>query len=84
MTTKHLFQCNIKNQKEYHKKGFCFSDAGNEFLEVQKIDEPERWEEDYNYDFKIPLLEDDDKAKELAEAMGFVFLQGTYQCINVK
>lgn len=72
-----------KHHEEFHRKGFCFSDTGAEFLEVQKIDSPEDWKEDYEYDFEIPLLESDDQAKELAEGMGYTFIPDTYQCTNI-
>ena len=72
-----------KHHKEFHKLGFCFTDVGAEHLEVQKIDSPDDWKEDYEYDFDIPLLESDDEAKKIAEGMGYKFITDTYQCTNI-
>lgn len=72
-----------KHHEEFHRKGFYFSDVGKEYLEVQKIDFPENWEIDYGYDFKIPTLKSDNEAKEIAKAMGYTFIEGTYLCTNV-
>lgn len=72
----------MKHQEEFLRKGFAFFDVGNDKLEVQKIDFPSDWEEDYELDFDIPILESDDEAKKLAEDMGYKFKKNTYEVLN--
>lgn len=57
---------------ENHKKGFCISNTGRGD-EVQRIDEPETWEIENEYTFKIPKLSGDAEAKELAVEAGYLF-----------
>ncbi len=62
------------DSSENHKKGFCISlNSESNALEVQRIDEPETWEVENQYDFKIPQLENDDEAKALAVKEGYLF-----------
>lgn len=70
------------HQKEFHKKGFAFFYTEYDTLEVQKIDFPEEWELDYEYNFKIPKLQDDDEAKKVAKNMGFEFKENSYEVLN--
>lgn len=56
---------------EYAKKGFIISCIGGEKYKAQRIDEPEAWKEDLG--FVPPMLESDEKAKELAMVEGFEF-----------
>lgn len=65
---------NISDNIENHKLGFLISlNTDNNDLEVQKIDDPENFAEEMDYDFKIPKLIDDDSAKLLAKKMGYLF-----------
>ncbi len=64
----------IPDSIENHKLGFLISfNTDKGFLEVQKIDDPENFAAEMEYDFTIPELMDDDSAKLLAQSNGYLF-----------
>ena len=69
----------MKNRKdintiEDHRQGFCISfNTEKNVLEVQRIDDTENWAAEFEYDFVIPKLKNDDEAKKLAEKAGYLF-----------
>lgn len=67
----------IRTHEKYHRKGFCLSSKGNDQLEVQKIDFPEDWKIENDYDFDIPKLASDEEAKKEAEKMGVIFYKNS-------
>jgi len=69
---------------ERHKLGFDIFYIGDGIYEVQKIDDTLGWETVMDYSFRIPVLEDDDQAKAIAEGCGYLFKEDSYECINFK